>query len=111
MTHFSSCRTLLLMVCLGLTACSQKPASRREAPAAAPVAAPTRTPRPPNVPARPRASAAARPAPKPSAPPRAAPVVAAPETGTLHIESDVPGTQVFIDREYVGVTPVTAPNV
>jgi hypothetical protein len=31
--------------------------------------------------------------------------------GTLHIDSDVPGAQVFIDREYIGATPVTAPNV
>jgi hypothetical protein len=29
----------------------------------------------------------------------------------LRIESDVPGAQVFIDREFVGATPVTAQNV
>jgi hypothetical protein len=31
--------------------------------------------------------------------------------GLLHIDSDVPGASVFIDRQYVGVTPLTAPNV
>jgi hypothetical protein len=30
---------------------------------------------------------------------------------TLHIDSDVPGTQVFIDRAYFGATPVTAENL
>jgi len=29
----------------------------------------------------------------------------------LHIDSDVPGAQVFIDRQYVGVTPVTASGI
>jgi hypothetical protein len=29
----------------------------------------------------------------------------------LHIDSDIPGAQVFIDRNYVGVTPITAPEV
>ena len=38
--------------------------------------------------------------------------MAAPPTGgVLHIDSDVPGASVFIDRQYVGVTPLTAPNV
>ena len=36
---------------------------------------------------------------------------AAPETGTLRIDADVPGAQVFIDRQYVGATPATAANV
>jgi hypothetical protein len=30
---------------------------------------------------------------------------------TLHIDSDVTGAQVFIDRNYIGVTPVTASEV
>lgn len=46
---------------------------------------------------------------KPSLAP--APAEAAPEVGTLHIDSDVPGAQVFIDREYIGATPVTAEKV
>ena len=40
-----------------------------------------------------------------------APVATTPTVGTLRIDSDVPGAQVFIDREFVGVTPVTANNV
>jgi len=31
--------------------------------------------------------------------------------GTLSIDSDVPGAQVFIDRVFIGATPVIAPNV
>ena len=54
-----------------------------------------------------------RAAPKPEAAPApAAPAAeAAPTAGILHIDSDVPGAQVFIDREYVGVTPLTANDV
>lgn len=36
---------------------------------------------------------------------------AAPETGTLHIDADVPGAQVFLDREFIGTTPLTAENI
>jgi hypothetical protein len=31
--------------------------------------------------------------------------------GTLRINSDVAGAQVFIDRNYIGVTPVTSPEI
>ena len=34
-----------------------------------------------------------------------------PDAGTLRIDSDVPGAQVFIDRQFIGTTPVTAANV
>jgi hypothetical protein len=40
-----------------------------------------------------------------------APAEPSPEVGILHIDSDVPGAQVFIDRQYIGATPVTAPSV
>ena len=35
----------------------------------------------------------------------------APVAGVLRIDSDVPGAQVFIDRRYIGTTPVTAEDV
>src|SRR6185436_6429563 len=35
----------------------------------------------------------------------------APDSGTLRIDSDVPGAQVFIDRQFIGATPVTANNL
>jgi hypothetical protein len=44
------------------------------------------------------------PAPTPAAP-------AAPASGELHIDSDVPGAMVFLDRKFVGNTPVTAKDV
>jgi hypothetical protein len=44
------------------------------------------------------------PAPTPTAP-------AAPTTGELHIDSDMPGAMVFLDRKFVGNTPVTAKDV
>jgi len=40
-----------------------------------------------------------------------APNDAAPELGTLRIESDVPGAQVFIDRQFIGTVPLTAENI
>jgi hypothetical protein len=58
------------------------------------------------------------PAPKRAAPKAAAPATAEPETsspspdaGALHIDADVPGAQVFLDRVFLGTAPVDAPNV
>jgi hypothetical protein len=55
-----------------------------------------------------RPSPPATAAPAPPAPAKAA---ADPELGTLHIDSDVPGAQVFLDRQLVGKTPLTLPDV
>jgi hypothetical protein len=73
---------------------------------------PPKTEAPPAPPPAPR-TARREPArrPPPPSPGTPAPVEAAPTAGTLHIDSDVPGAQAFIDRVYVGATPVTAPNV
>jgi hypothetical protein len=60
----------------------------------------------------PRPSAPKPPRPPSSPEPEAVPVApAAANTATLHITSDVPGAQVFIDRKYVGVAPLTAEGV
>ncbi len=71
------------------------------------------TPTPAPEPDAPRRSARRDAAPKPDAAPALAP--AAPDAGTdlatLRIDSDVPGAQVFIDREFIGQAPVTAQNV
>jgi hypothetical protein len=48
---------------------------------------------------------------KPVTPPAAVEPTPAPATATLRIDSDVPGASVFIDRVYLGTTPLTAPNV
>ncbi|MSO56549.1 MAG: PEGA domain-containing protein [Acidobacteria bacterium] len=103
---------VLVFVCLGLAACGQKPSPAKSAapavgraPAPAPV--PRAAPAPEKAPAAPVRSAR-RPKPAPPAP--AAPAEEAPG-GTLHIDSDVAGAQVFIDRQYIGATPLTAPNV
>ncbi len=87
------------------------------APATAP-APPVRdasAPAPP-LPDPPVARPASRPASPVSAPatPAAAPAPALPETpttATLHITSDVPDAQVFIDRKFIGMAPVTADEV
>jgi hypothetical protein len=76
-------------------------ARRPSAPAAAPDTA-VETPR------RPAARSAPADAPV-DAPPE--PAASAPVTGTLRIESDVPGADVFIDRQFVGQTPLTVPDV
>jgi len=57
-----------------------------------------------------------RPAPSRPAPPTSTPVTSTPEpvaptTATLHITSDVPGAQVFIDNKFVGTAPATAQDV
>ena len=104
-------RVLTLLLCAAVAGCSQKPAPSKPA---ASTSAPDRSVAP-----VPKTTAAAEKAPAPSVrvTPRAkvaAPItpVEAPATGgLLHIDSDVAGAQVFIDRQYVGVTPLTAPNV
>jgi hypothetical protein len=83
----------------------EAPRSTRETPAAVPPAAPPAPAPAPEV----------RPAPaapvKPVAPTVSAEPTPAPATATLRIDSDVPGASVFIDRVYLGTTPLTAPNV
>ena len=80
-------------------------------PAAAPEAPKTAAPSVTRDPS-PRPARRALPS-KPEPTPAAAPAApeAAPSGGSLHIDSDVRGAQVFIDREYIGVTPLTAPGV
>ncbi len=51
-------------------------------------------------PAAPAEPATPAPAPEPSS-----------DLGVLRIETDVPGAQVFIDREFVGAAPITADNI
>jgi PEGA domain-containing protein len=75
---------------------------------AAPAPSAPATPEAP-APATPRAGAPRAPR-RPSAEPAPAPA-AATELGTLRIAADVPGAQVFLDRQFLGVAPVTAENV
>jgi len=75
-----------------------EPAPSAPAPAAAPEAAPSAP-----APVRPRAVA-----PRPEAAPAAAPAVA---PVTLRIDADVAGAQVFIDRKFVGATPLTTSEI
>jgi hypothetical protein len=77
-------------------------APRPAAPAAAPETA-AETPR-----RRPAQPSAATEAPADASP---EPVAAAPVAGILRIESDVAGADVFIDRKFVGQTPLTVPDV
>ncbi|HEY3157765.1 MAG TPA: PEGA domain-containing protein [Vicinamibacterales bacterium] len=70
-------------------------------PRPAPAPAPAEAPRP--------ARRAAAPAPVAAPPP---PVEAAPpDLVTLHVDSDVPGAQVFVDRQFIGAAPVTTTDV
>jgi len=99
-----------------LTYMGNRPARVQEsvAPAASPApprdrVRPTPAPADATTPSRPaseRRDTPARPmpAPEPVAP-------AAPTMATLHITSDVPGAQVFIDRKFIGTAPVTAEDV
>jgi hypothetical protein len=83
---------------------------------ASPAVPATPAPPAPVVPA-PSSAGATRPrAERPAAAPPAAPATPAgvevvPDAGTLRIETDVPGAQVFLDRQFIGTAPVTAANV
>ena len=72
------------------------------------VETPAATSNTPRVRSTPAAGPTSPDAPAPIAP---GPAVPAPLVATLHFETDVPGAEVFIDRIFVGVTPVTAENV
>ncbi len=109
--------TLIVIILLAFAATVFYIAATRRAPAPAPrpAAAPAPAPKaakpapPVETPKPEPAPAPRRRAPKPA--PKPAPVEAAPTTGTLRIDSDVPGATVFIDRVYVGTTPVTAADL
>jgi len=91
-------------------------APEREEPvvATAPAAAPDRAPSAGDAP-----TATPEPAPRRAARPVATtpaadtpPVTEAlPDAGILRIDSDVPGAQVFIDRQFIGAAPVVAENI
>ncbi len=82
-----------------------KAAPTRTEPAPAPVAAaPAPAPAEPARETRPRAPRKATPPPATAAP-------AAPTVGELHIDADVPGAIVFLDRVYLGTAPVVARGV
>src|SRR5689334_12355973 len=98
---------------------SRKPPAT-SAPAAPAVAAAPRSDPAPSAPAAPEPSAdrtpstvplPARRAPMPKQPEVTKEAGAAAPTGTLHISSDIVGAQVFIDRNYIGVAPVTSPEM
>ncbi len=98
----------VVMGVVGLVRKSPEPAPPAATRAGAPPPAPVvRKAEPP-----PTAPVAEPAAPRPAAPrkatPAPAPVVeAAPTLATLTLESDVPGASVFIDRQFVGNTPLT----
>lgn len=114
-------RQIVVLVFVGLLVVSSiafylmsrpKPAPARVPGAAArasvvvppPATAPAVEPPPP--PAR-RAAAP----PRTAAPPPADAPAPPPDLVTLHIDSDVPGAQVFVDRQFVGAAPVTTTEV
>lgn len=78
--------------------------------APAPAAVSATAPAPAGTPAAAARPVVSRPTPPVPAPPtEAAPVV--PTTATLHINSDVPGAQVFVDNKFVGTAPTTIDGV
>jgi hypothetical protein len=88
---------------------ARAPASQTPQPAPAPPLTPTPpAARPSEPPVSRDAARAPRPrAAHPSAPTEAAPVAPAPSDTTLAVQSDVDGALVFIDRKYVGKTPLS----
>jgi hypothetical protein len=91
-----------------------KPAPVRTpvATAPAPVAAPRPAPAPaPAVEAPRPARRAAASAPAAAPPPPADAPAPPPDLVTLHVDSDVQGAQVFVDRQFIGAAPVTTTEV
>jgi hypothetical protein len=85
-----------------------EPAPPAETRAAAPAPAPAAGKAEPPLPAPTAEPAAPRKAAPRAATPAPAPVAeAAPTLATLTLESDIPGASVFIDRQFVGNTPLT----
>jgi hypothetical protein len=87
------------------------PMARADAPAPPPTpAAPTPAAAEPAPPATitPRPGPEARAATPPASATRPAPVASA---GTLTVTADVTGAQVFLDRQFIGTAPVTAPDI
>ena len=81
------------------------PVARNEPAPEPPAAKPAEPETPADTPGprRPRPRKEAPPAPEPAAPPPAGP--------TLIVESDVPGASVFVDRKFVGTTPLRTTEV
>ncbi len=81
------------------------------APAPVVTTPPATAPEPPPVDAPPVTRRAAPPARAAAAPPPAAAPAAPVDLVTLHVDSDVPGAQVFVDRQFIGAAPVTTTEV
>lgn len=76
-----------------------------------PVAAAKPEPRSESAPAPEPRRRAAAPKPEPAPAPSPAPAAPDPDLVTLHVESDVPDAQVFVDRTFVGKAPLTTTDV
>jgi len=103
---------LLALAYVGVTMMMKPEAKPEPAPVAQaepapgpPAAQPSEPETPADTPAarRPRPRTEAPPAPEPATPPPAGP--------TLVVESDVPGASVFVDRKFVGTTPLRTTEV
>jgi hypothetical protein len=82
------------------------PAARTDAQPPAPAAKPAEPEAPAETPA------GRRPRPRKEEPPPPEPAAAPPPAGpTLVVESDVPGAAVFIDRKFIGVTPLRTTDI
>ena len=105
---------LLIVVALGAAVAwwLRPPAERLPAPAPVPNPAVQEAPSPaaPATPATPAPSKSGRRVERP-APDSTPPPVAAPPKPTLHVSSDVDGAHVFVDRKYVGNTPLATSEV
>jgi len=90
-----------------------QPARTPVAAAPAPVVVPRPAPAPAPAPVEAPRTARRAPAPAPAAapPPAAEAPAPAADLVTLHVDSDVPGAQVFVDRQFVGAAPVTTTDV
>ena len=104
---------VLALAYVGMTTVMRPEAQPAPAPAAATEPAPERLAAAPVEPELPAESPAARrPRPRKEAPAAAEPAAPPPPAGpTLIVDSDVPGASVFVDRRFVGTTPLRTTEV
>lgn len=90
----------------GVADSAPAPVPALEAPPADPAPSP-----PPSAPAARTPAPGREPVKRTDSPADEAPVTRAATTGTLTVTADVNGAQVFLDRQFIGATPVTAADV
>ena len=102
---------LMVVGYIAYTMLAPPPPKPKEEPPPAKTEAPKVVTKPVEPEPEPEAPKPVKPKPKPVKPVETAPAPPPPAGPTLVVESDVPGASVFVDRKYVGTTPLRTTEV